>query len=136
MYLILNRFALIKARLARVYGALVRFQHQRGHTRLHRENRGVSHLVEVVVAQTVGKIQVWWISWNRISTGSRIKSYIHDVCVREPRSCSCSLLCTELNLFLPFTIQAHRGRRRKRGGETDPGFVGVNEILGWRRKQV
>lgn len=49
------------------------------------------YLIEVVVAQTVGKIQVGWISWNRIPTSRRIKPYIHGV-VREPRSCS--LLCS------------------------------------------
>lgn len=48
-------------------------------TRLQREAGGITHLIEVVVSQTVGKIQVRWISWNRIPTGSRIKSYIHDV---------------------------------------------------------
>lgn len=37
------------------------------------------YLVEVVVAQTVGKIQVGRISRNRIPTGRRIKPYIHGV---------------------------------------------------------
>lgn len=43
----------------------------------------LSHLIVVVVSQTVGKIQVGWISRNRIPSGSRVKAYIHDVSVKS-----------------------------------------------------
>lgn len=73
------------------------------------------YLIEVVVAQTVGKIQVRWISWNRISTSGRIKPYIHGV-VREPRSCAV------------YNPSAQR-ETEKEAVEADPSFVGVNEAL-------
>lgn len=98
-------------------------------TRLQHKTRGVSHLIEVVVAQTVGKIQVWWFSWNRIPTSSRIKSYIHDVwgsraAVAVAYSARRSICFCRLE-----SQRTERERRRKRGGKTDPSFVGVNETL-------
>lgn len=88
-----------------------------------------THLVEVVVAQTVGKIQVRWISWNRIPTSSRIKSYIHgvSVCVSGARSCSCSPLHGAQFVSAVYNPGAQGRRRRGTGGEADPGFFSLFE---------
>lgn len=93
-----------------------------------------SHLVEVVVAQAVGKIQVWWIPRNRIPTGRRIKPYIHDVrvcvgvsvCEREmDRDGESRVRTAGAGAFLLCTIQAHREAET-----TDPGIsLGLEEIL-------
>lgn len=90
------------------------------HSTEHRLSFSLSsffYLIEVVVAQTVGKIQVRWISWNRIPTRGRIKPYIHGV-AREPRSCA---------VYNP----SAQGETEKEAVEADPSFVGVNEALQW-----
>lgn len=94
------------------------------------QTRGLSsYLIEIVVAQTVGKIQVRGLSWNRIPAGRRIKPYIHGVCRGTPAAVA--VLCTEISLFLPFYYpSAHGGKdaeeptgallsytRRRRAGE-------------------
>lgn len=84
---------------------------------------GVAHLVEIVVAQAVSEIQVWWLPWNRISTGSRIKSYIHGV-----RGSRAAVAHGADGFCRLQSKRAERQTEKKRGGETDPSFVGVNEI--------
>lgn len=91
------------------------------------------YLIEVVVAQTVGKIHIRRFSWNRIPTGRRIKPYIHGVARRAAQLlallsarrsiCFCRLQSER--------AEGRRGREReKRGGETDPSpFLGLQPTL-------
>lgn len=66
--------------------------------------KGTSHLTEVVVAQTVGKIQIGRLSRDRIPPSSRVKPYIHG---------APAAWCARSTAW--FTIQALReGWRRNR----------------------
>ena len=68
-------------------------------------NRNVSHLIEVVVPQTVGKIQVLWVSWNRIPSSRRIKPYIHGASGGKRTYSKQSSVC-----FYPFLQSGERNR--------------------------
>lgn len=85
--------------------------------RAHDWRRRVSHLVEIVVAQTVGEIQVRWVAGNRISPGRRIKAYIHGVSGSRGDAAAAHGAVSFCRLQ---SKRAKRERREKRGVEADP----------------
>ena len=78
----------------------------------------MSHLVEVVVAQTVAKIQVCRISRNRVPTGGRIKPYIHGVREGSARAAvrAVVLVCADplFGFCVYLSRRAEQGCRKER----------------------
>lgn len=95
--------------------------------KLHK-TKATSHLIEVVVAQTVGKIQVGRLSRDRIPPSSRVKPYIHGGAWGAAR-------------LQPALLRAQFGLQSKRsdgdGEETEPSWEDRSNkeggVVGWGR---
>lgn len=102
---------------------------QRGDkTRVYKE--GLSpYLIEVVVAQTVGKIHIRRFSWNRIPTSRRIKPYIHGVARRAAQLLA--LLSARRSIcFCRLQSERAGGRRERERGRKEAAKLTRDLFLG------